>query len=399
MQRLHRYIVTLLCMIACALPARAITPRLQASLITCYPGPEVYELVGHEALRIHGTTPDGLAMDSVWNYGVFDFAAPNFIYRFVKGETDYMVYGYPFSFFMPQYVERGSRVVEQQLNLTPGETLDLLKRLQINALEPNRTYRYNYVRDNCSTRVAAMLDSAVAPRRIIYPDSVSFGSFRDAMRTYHTNYPWYQFGIDLALGSGIDHELTPRQEIFAPLRLMQLAAYARFSGDGKPLVSRTVVLYPGRPGAVLPPTPGYLTPMAAGILILLLSIVVSIMECRRRRIIRWWMSLWFTILGLCGCVIWFLVFVSTHDSTSPNLLFLWLNPLQLVIGAGVWCRVMRPAVMAMAIVDMVVLLLLALIWPFQAQSANPAVFPMWASTVILCCAYTLVYNKDKYHNG
>ena len=30
-------------------------------------------------------------MDSVWNFGIFDFREPNFVYRFVKGETDYMV--------------------------------------------------------------------------------------------------------------------------------------------------------------------------------------------------------------------------------------------------------------------------------------------------------------------
>ncbi len=34
-----------------------------------------------EAIRVRG---DGI--DSVWNYGTFDFTAPNFLYRFVKGD-------------------------------------------------------------------------------------------------------------------------------------------------------------------------------------------------------------------------------------------------------------------------------------------------------------------------
>lgn len=43
---------------------------LTVSLITCWPGTEVYELCGHEAIRVRG---DGI--DSVWNYGTFDFTA------------------------------------------------------------------------------------------------------------------------------------------------------------------------------------------------------------------------------------------------------------------------------------------------------------------------------------
>ena len=72
---------------------------LTVSLITCYPGPEIFELYGHEAIRVRGE-----GMDSVWNYGVFNFREPNFVYRFVKGETDYICAGYPFEWFLPEYI-------------------------------------------------------------------------------------------------------------------------------------------------------------------------------------------------------------------------------------------------------------------------------------------------------
>lgn len=386
-----RQLITMILLTACVLMAQAVAPRLQASLVTCMPGPEIYELEGHEAIRIHGVNSRGEAMDSVWNYGVFDFNTPGFIYRFVRGETDYMVWGYPFEWFMPQYVERGSKVVEQQLNLTEEETLRLLRLLQTNALPANRTYRYNYVRDNCSTRVAVMLDSAVAPRRIIYPDSVSYLSFRDAMRHYHRNYPWYQFGIDLVLGSGIDHPLTARQEIFAPLRFMDLASEARFSGDDSPLVSRTTVLNEGMADATLPATPWYLTPMAMALVVMTISFGVAFWEWRNRKIARWWMTIFFTALGLTGCIVWFLVFFSSHDSTSPNLLCLWLSPLQLVLALCVWWRVTRPAAMAMATVNLIVMILLVCIWPLQPQVTNMAVFPLWAATLVLCAVYALLY--------
>lgn len=178
---------------------------LVVSIVTCDPGPDVYELCGHAALRIRDNQ-----MDSVWNYGIFDFTSPNFIYRFCKGQTDYMVYGYNFSRFMPTYVRRGSKVTEQVLNLSQDEARDLRRRLQTEALPQNRVYRYNYVRDNCATRPWLRVNEAVEAggRSIVMPDTLYFSDFRREMRHFHRNYPWYQFGIDLALGGGLDRKLA-----------------------------------------------------------------------------------------------------------------------------------------------------------------------------------------------
>ena len=88
------------------------------SLITCYPGQNIYELYGHTELRVRGS-----GYDWVFNYGTFDFRAPNFIYRFVKGETDYMLAGYPSSYMLVGYERR--KVVEQVLNLTPSQAREV----------------------------------------------------------------------------------------------------------------------------------------------------------------------------------------------------------------------------------------------------------------------------------
>ena len=154
---------------------------LTVSLITCWPGTEVYELCGHEAIRVRG---DGI--DSVWNYGTFDFTAPNFLYRFVKGETDYMLSSCPFAFFLPEYVNANRKVAEQDLNLTQDEAKRLLGMLREEALPRNRTYRYNYVKDNCATRIVERIDQAVGAR-VVYSDSINYGSFRREMRVPPTD--------------------------------------------------------------------------------------------------------------------------------------------------------------------------------------------------------------------
>ena len=59
----------------------------EISLLTVSPSEdEVYTVYGHTALRVRDASKK---FDTVFNYGIFDFSKPNFIYRFAKGETDY----------------------------------------------------------------------------------------------------------------------------------------------------------------------------------------------------------------------------------------------------------------------------------------------------------------------
>ena len=60
--------------------------------------------------------------DQVINWGLFDFEAPNFVYRFVKGETDYMCGTVPADYFINSYLRDGRTVTEQILDLTPAQT-------------------------------------------------------------------------------------------------------------------------------------------------------------------------------------------------------------------------------------------------------------------------------------
>lgn len=393
-----------LCLAAVLFPvqAKAQTASLQAdpifsdtltvSLITCFPGPEVYELCGHEAIRVRGR-----GKDVIYNYGVFDFNEPNFVYRFVKGETDYYVQGYPFEWFLPEYIRRGSKVVEQDLNLTPAEADKVYELLHVNALPQNAKYRYNYVKDNCATRIVDILEKGVG-QRFVLPDSVRYGTYRKEMREFHKNYPWYQFGIDLALGSGIDYDVTPREEMFTPVVMMRNFEHAELP-DGRRIVADTRELNAGTDLAVLPPTPWYLTPMFLSCCILLLTIGICIYNATHVVISRWWYALYFAILGLAGCIIAFLVFFSEHEATSPNILIFWLNPLQLLVPAFIFTRRTRIVATIILWLDIVVSFLMLVIWPMQSQSANPAFFPMLGATLFLSVVYAIITTKSSYNNN
>lgn len=385
------------------LPAFAVKSEqdsLIVSVVTCDPGREIYELCGHEAIRIRGTL-GGMPIDSVWNYGEFDFAQPNFVYRFVKGETDYRVGGYPFYWFLPEYRNAGRGVTEQDLNLSQDEAYKMLSMLRENTLPQNRKYRYNYVRNNCATKIVDLIDS-VSDKRVIYPDSIHYGTFRKVMRHYHKAYPWYQFGIDLALGSGIDLPINGREEMFVPVEMRRKVDNAKYE-DGVPLMSAKRVLSVDSGYAVDPPTPWYLTPIAVAFALLLVSAIVFVAEVKSKKIFRWIYTLWFGICGLAGCLVLFLVVVSEHEATSPNLLLIWLNPVQLLLAACIWSRRLRILNLAVAWYDIVAIGSLLIVWPMQAQSGNIAFFPLMGVTILLAVAYAMVKpnkinSRYKYNN-
>lgn len=345
---------------------------LTVSLVTCYPGPDIYALCGHEGIRIRTATTD-----SIWNYGLFDFTTPNFVTRFALGETDYMVAGFPFDWFLPEYVGRGSKVVEQQLNLSQKEAKAIRAALREVSLPQNNTYRYNYVKRNCATEIRDLVEKETA-HRIIFTDSVNHDTFRDAMRYYHRNYPWYQFGIDLVLGSGLDRKISSEEEMFAPLDMMKKFATAHYD-NGKPVVSRTITIYEGR-DAVLPATPWYLTPLFLSSIVFIFSLSAMFFALKTGKYPRWWYSLWFLALGLTGMIVAFLVFFSAHEATSPNMLLLWLNPLQLIPAIAVWTR-RRTISTVFSWLNVVITGSLLIIWPFLKQTTALAVFPLMGATV------------------
>ncbi len=359
---------------------------LIVSIVTCDPGPDVYELCGHAAIRIRSEK-----MDSVWNYGIFDFTSPNFIYRFCKGQTDYMVYGYQFNRFMPAYVMRGSKVTEQVLSLTQEEARSLRKLLQVESLPENRVYRYNYVRDNCATRPWKRITQATE-RKITLPDTLYYPTFRDEMKHFHRNYPWYQFGIDLALGSGLDYTMAKDEDTFAPPVLQ--AKLAEGTIGSQPLVKQTNVIFPGYYDATLPPTPWWRTPMTVGVIMLILSFGTMFAYIFKEKIWKWWIFIYFFVAGLAGCVITFLVFFSEHEATSPNLLIFWLNPLQFIVAIGIWMKKWRLPLNVMAIYNILMALALTIllgVWhpSFAIQVVNDAVWPMLWSILLL--SITILY--------
>lgn len=374
---------------------------VRISLLTARAGADIYQLEGHTALRIQ--TPQ--RGDYVVNWGLFDFDAPNFVYRFVKGETDYMAGAAPTDRFLAIYAREGRMVVEQVLDLTPEEKERVIRLTDLNLLPENRVYRYNYVLDNCATRPLAIVEKALGDTLTLGASGLpreAASTFRNAMRHYHVNYPWYQFGIDLALGSGIDRPITAREASFSPEALEAMLSDSR-RPDGAPFVAETTILTGSEDvSPVFGPTAWYLTPMFWAWLVLVVSLGLSLIRNKRGfygKISKIFDTLFYLLMGLAGCIIVFLVFVSVHEATSPNWLLLWLNPLCFIPAVAVWVKKWEKLLISYQMLNFALLIVLLVIFACGVQSPNPAFIPLIAADGVRALSCILTKRNTRCHHA
>jgi len=358
-------------------PAQEQEDTVSVSLVTFYPGSEPHNIFGHSEVRVKQGP-----LDLYFNYGVFDFQAPGFLWRFVLGETDYMCVPVPRAYATVGMEER--RMVEQELNLPQDRAIAVRDFLWNNAQPENRTYRYKFLSDNCSTRPRDIIEMA-AGESLQYPVMGDTAvTYRDILAHYCRNYAWERFGIDLVLGWDIDTVIDQRATMFIPMLLMDAVAGATITTDGTtmPLVKATTVpIDKSTQGNVRPPTPWYLSPMAFALLVLALTLLVSCRDWRRHDVSRWFDTIFYTAGGLAGCILFFLICFSTHEATSPNINIVWLNPLLLLLAVLPWFKKTRKAACWLHALNALVVALLMLAWPWQPQVGNIAFFPLMAALV------------------
>ena len=68
----------------------ALGSQLDVFLLTVGPGSEVWQRFGHNAIRIRNRATGA---DVAYNWGTFDFNQPNFLTRFLTGNTEYWMVG------------------------------------------------------------------------------------------------------------------------------------------------------------------------------------------------------------------------------------------------------------------------------------------------------------------
>ena len=369
---------------------------LRISLLTCSPGASVYEVYGHSGIRVQNLTT---GQDLIFNYGLFDFSSPHFVWRFLLGQTDYWLGAQYADGFLREYGRRGSYVYEQELALTQEQARKLHSLLLENYLPENRTYRYNFFYNNCSTMARDIIEKAIEGG-ITYSDTGSGNTLRDVLHQFNMVQPWGSFGEDLLIGSEADGETQGRTLEFCPQILMEHFSEASISdgnGGSKPLVRKqSAIVVPQNPVTFKSPL---LNPLQASVIFLLAIILISAFDWYLRRSLYITDFILLTLQGAAGLLICFMFFFSEHPGVGSNWLVIPFNPLPLICLPLVVIKAKRKRIEWCLIADALLLILfLAFSWAMPQQF-------QWATLIIIAAmairfsstAILSVRNRDRIH--
>ncbi len=378
-----------------------LTDTARVSLMTVEPWDEaVYTFYGHTAIRIQD---DSLGLDVAFNYGYFDPTQPNFLYHFVRGETDYILGNVPYSQFLNEYGQKKAGVIEQELNMMPDEKQNLWEALYINALPENRGYRYNFLFDNCATRPRDMIEKYIKGK-IQYPPTEKQQTFRDLLHESLDAYPWNKFGVDLVIGSGADTIIGVREKMFLPMYLMhsfQGAQVVKNDTISYPLVKSQQIVLNAANKEVKDGELGWFTPIVAAFALLFLTLLVSVIQVVKMNktiLPKIYDTLLFGVAGIGGMIIFFLLFFSEHPATNPNWNFVWLNIVALFMVILFWVRPAKKAVYFYHFINFAVLTLFVLFWWLIPQKLPVATIPFSMSLLIRSLTNVYMLRKRKIKN-
>ena len=311
--------------------------HLQVSLMTIGPGDAVWERFSHNALVIRN---ERAQTEVAYNWGIFDDHDADFYPRLARGRMLYSMQGFLASNLIAAYGRANREVWLQTVNLTPGERLELQALVTEMDTDANRYYRYDYYRDNCSTRIRDVLD------RVLGGQIRSATEGTDIGKTYrwHTarllqSAPAPYAGIQFVVGNRGDETISAWEEMFLPLRLKEHLEGVRIvdaEGEPGPLLGEAVQVVEAVRDPVPLAAPDFLFPLlllgtALGAFFAGLGWVAG----EGKRWGRWALALsgaaWSTGVGVLGTALLLSWFFTDHVFWTLNENAFQANPISLVL--------------------------------------------------------------------
>ena len=316
-KHLNNYIITL-CLILYSININANATeslkRYEISILSIGEGSSLADAFGHTGIRVRDSV---LQNDIVFNYGIYDFNAPNFYSNFVKGRPEYKLGIQNYKNFVQGYFKENRYIIEHQLDFDKNSTLKIIELLIDNLNNPY--YTYNYLKDNCATRVAdIIIDNTKNKFKDDKLKSETNLSYRDLIRGKINENSWAALGIDLCLGAIIDKKINTRETFFLPENLMNYLD--SYDGD---VVKRNIIYSPESETSYSENLP---TPLLINFILSLIIIAITIFNYKVDKWNKSLDTLIFLITGSIGILIIYLWFFSNHFAGAQNFNFLWGFP-------------------------------------------------------------------------
>jgi len=308
---------------------------LEVSLITYGPGTTYWERFGHDSIRIRDRV-SGESAD--FNYGVFDFEDRAFLWNFARGYMRYMIAILPTEEYQQDYIEAGRSILEQRLALSEAEAERIRTLLLWNLRPKNVGYNYDYLTNNCATRVRDALNSALGG--VLHAALATRPApltYRQQIDRLMSGQPGLMVGMDLGLGPFADHSLSEWEESFLPMvlaREIRSVTIPDGRGGVKPLVASERQIAPNSlkyPGA-LPPDLD--VPLGIAGVTLALTIWVS---RRRAPVLSAALCVAYLMFaGIAGTALLALWTLTMHRAAWGNANLFVFNPLAFALIGSAW---------------------------------------------------------------
>ncbi|GAB5522625.1 MAG: DUF4105 domain-containing protein [Roseivirga sp.] len=364
-----------------------LSSEAEISIITIGPGPEFNDCFGHSAFRVRDPQRN---IDLAYNYGTFNTEEPGFYTRFALGIQDYYLGAYSFTRFLGNYQAQNRWMKEQVLNLSREEVQHVFEQMEFDRKPENRAYRYDPYFNSCGTKMRDLIVDALGDKLQFESSHLQKGiSIRGLTHQYGYNHPWWDLGVDLALGTKLDGAASPADHMFLPDYVF--AAYENATinrgAEQVPAVRSEAVLFESdyheiRQKRIRP----WLVFSIAGLLVSLLTY----RDYVKNRRSRWLDFLLMFLTGFLGLVMIFLWFFTGHLTTPNNLNVLWAFFPNLYVGFLLLKK--TPPAWVRSYVRFLVILLLAtlFIWLLAIQVYASSLVPVM---LFLAVRYVFLWRR------
>jgi hypothetical protein len=220
--------------------------------------------------------------------------------------------------FLYEYQYFGRDVHEQVLNISQDEKIKWYQALQTNMVGDNRFYLYNFITDNCTTRIK----DGIFKHATLNDSLLGVPNFREQVvtPTYTAGQPWIGLGIDLLLGAVSDRKPTAFEEAFLPTLL-----YKRVANNPDLVIKTQHIQYQMKPNAKAS------SPIYVLIAFLIVYILAANWNARPAIVLSKAIDIVLLIaFGIGGLLVLYMSQFSMHTACHENYNLLWLHPFYLI---------------------------------------------------------------------
>jgi len=357
-------------------------------LETCMPGDAIYSAFGHSGIRV----VDSLnRIDVVFNYGAFNSTINQFYVDFLKGKPTFFLVIVPTQEFLQEYKEESRGVVETALILDIQQRQKIFDYLMWNAQPENYAYQYDFVFDNCATRIRDVFEINLGSAfSFNFQDSFchASSSFKSMLYSKLGNHPLVELGFSLILGIEMDKMASCKEQLFLPENL--LIAFQHATNNGQKIVEKKIEILPSKI-QTQKQSFNYLFVLVVAICILLLSSLYF----KSRRLHYFIAIVLLLVFGLLGAFLLAMWLMTDNTSTFKNYNLLWAMPTNVLVAILLLLGKSRLTVKYIQWYGLYLLLLL-IVYPFIPQTLHFLVYIIMFSSGVYfyCISKTLTYQGN-----